>query len=530
MAVASGVDLESFLMEIPAPEADPEPAGARVENGVALPVSGKHLPVEQDLNAERVNEDILPQPLLPPLAEDETVLTADHDATALSSEDLSRDNGAAAGKAGMVEPETLLPHSDTTFKTDMAASPETSAAATVMASGDVSRAAQQKVMQTPPGLNNTKTDTPQPVSPEPASRDALSGSQQKTGIQTQLSAMPPKQTDMPTSGLPSDRADKAVTLPEPGPRSVAEARTAPSPLSHSSLPGSAVTATRTAPDGGQTQLLDGDERVSDRPRSPADLQNAKPLAPSNSGIDAIRQTAVDARRPVSSAGQQVTAGAEEHPSISLQQAQDMVARKPLPASAAALYGRVQLDTVRRQAPGPEVTIAEPKVMTEAAPERLVTPPVRVEQTAIPEPLRMQQMMSAPETREQVSQSLQEQVMRVITRQAVLQGKLQLQLSPRELGQLDIEFSHERGGEVQVAIVAKESATRELLESALPRLRQNLLEAGVQLADLDLRDGQDQPSGDRSSDAHVPTGHVESDETGVPAAPQRTQDGLLSFYV
>ncbi len=105
-----------------------------------------------------------------------------------------------------------------------------------------------------------------------------------------------------------------------------------------------------------------------------------------------------------------------------------------------------------------------------------------------EALRMQSQSVNVEGRDQAAQSqaLQDQIMRVITRQAVLQGKLQVQLNPRELGMVDIEFTHERSGEVQVAIVAREAATRDLLDAALPRLRQSLQEAGVALGQLNVQ--------------------------------------------
>ena len=109
--------------------------------------------------------------------------------------------------------------------------------------------------------------------------------------------------------------------------------------------------------------------------------------------------------------------AEETAAKTLREPQDMLVRKPVATSAAALYGRVQLDASRRQATAPELPVVEPKVSAEAAPERLVAPVLRVEQASLPDAVRMQQTTLSPEAREQVSQSLQDQVMRAIIRAA-----------------------------------------------------------------------------------------------------------------
>ncbi len=93
---------------------------------------------------------------------------------------------------------------------------------------------------------------------------------------------------------------------------------------------------------------------------------------------------------------------------------------------------------------------------------------------------------------QVDTAVQEQILRVMSRQALAQGRLTLQLNPHELGSLDIEFSTEKG-EVQVAIVARETSTRDLLEASVARLRQSLQEGGVNVGQLDIRHG------DRQSD-------------------------------
>jgi len=102
------------------------------------------------------------------------------------------------------------------------------------------------------------------------------------------------------------------------------------------------------------------------------------------------------------------------------------------------------------------------------------------------------LADSPSSPRQMDTAVQDQILRVMSRQALTQGRLTLQLNPHELGSLDIEFSTEKG-EVQVAIVARETSTRDLLEASVARLRQSLQEGGVNVGQLDIRQG------DRQSD-------------------------------
>jgi hypothetical protein len=81
--------------------------------------------------------------------------------------------------------------------------------------------------------------------------------------------------------------------------------------------------------------------------------------------------------------------------------------------------------------------------------------------------------------------LPQQVAQSLARLAMSRGRFAIALSPQSLGSIDIEFSEHRG-EVSIAMVAREATTRELLEQMLPRLRESLSDAGVSLADLDIR--------------------------------------------
>ncbi|MCR9261272.1 MAG: flagellar hook-length control protein FliK [Pseudomonadaceae bacterium] len=134
---------------------------------------------------------------------------------------------------------------------------------------------------------------------------------------------------------------------------------------------------------------------------------------------------------------------------------------------------------------------------------------------------------------QVDAAVQDQILRVMSRQALANGRLTLQLNPHELGSLDIEFSTEKG-EVQVAILARESSTRDLLEASVARLRQSLQDGGVNVGQLDIRHGDRQ--GDergaresmhqqRAADSSTPGS---THEEAAPAS--RIDQGGIHIYV
>ncbi len=140
---------------------------------------------------------------------------------------------------------------------------------------------------------------------------------------------------------------------------------------------------------------------------------------------------------------------------------------------------------------------------------------------------------------ELGSAVHDQVMRAMSRQALAQGRLTLQLNPRELGAVDIEFSQERG-ELQVAIVARETAARELLDGALPRLRQSLQDAGISVGDLNVRQERQQGQGDsHQTDGQSPAPGGDERRVGyrddtaaehdhVASSPRA--DGLFDIYV
>ena len=69
------------------------------------------------------------------------------------------------------------------------------------------------------------------------------------------------------------------------------------------------------------------------------------------------------------------------------------------------------------------------------------------------------------------------------------GEVKLNLHPAELGRMSISVSTE-GNETRVAFVVETSQARQAVETALPRLRDMLENAGLSLSDSDVSEQRD----------------------------------------
>ncbi len=108
------------------------------------------------------------------------------------------------------------------------------------------------------------------------------------------------------------------------------------------------------------------------------------------------------------------------------------------------------------------------------------------------------------------------------------GEARIRLNPPELGALDIKISMV-DDKAHVLLVASESGARELLETALPRLRELLLAGGLELANASVSDG-----GRDSRAAHPdPASVAEGQQRELPAppnaAPTHRPAGQIDLY-
>ena len=147
----------------------------------------------------------------------------------------------------------------------------------------------------------------------------------------------------------------------------------------------------------------------------------------------------------------------------------------------------------------QVTSASPQPQPQVAMQSaILTPSVvrEVQEASAPQPSNPALTASRPS--QELVDDVQAQVQRFVALRAAAQGQVSLQLHPRELGRLDIDFRHD-AGEVQIQISTREAGTREILESALPKLRASLAEAGVNLGDLDVKEEREDQSANQFAD-------------------------------
>ena len=78
-----------------------------------------------------------------------------------------------------------------------------------------------------------------------------------------------------------------------------------------------------------------------------------------------------------------------------------------------------------------------------------------------------------------------------------QLKLRLSLKPAHLGHIEVEMRL-RAGELDATFAAPQAATRELLQDGLARLRDSLTQAGMDVANLDVKNGQNRQNGGDST--------------------------------
>ncbi|GAA4874480.1 flagellar hook-length control protein FliK [Ferrimonas pelagia] len=108
---------------------------------------------------------------------------------------------------------------------------------------------------------------------------------------------------------------------------------------------------------------------------------------------------------------------------------------------------------------------------------------------------------------------------------------EIRLDPPELGALQVRIQM-NGEQAQLQIVTQQAQTRDLVEQALPRLREMLEQQGLQLADADIRQGDPQQGqsgaeGGAGEDGQIGAGD-DSDEQRVSVA-HRRHDGAIDYY-
>ncbi|WP_159105292.1 flagellar hook-length control protein FliK [Shewanella marina] len=112
------------------------------------------------------------------------------------------------------------------------------------------------------------------------------------------------------------------------------------------------------------------------------------------------------------------------------------------------------------------------------------------------------------------------------------NKMEIRLDPAELGQMMIRVQVQ-GDQTQVQFSALQPQTRDLLEQAMPRLREMLAEQGMNLTDSGVNDGQQQNE-QTNQDEQIAANHHGRDEqanhqTQSSQITEQLDDSVIDYY-
>jgi flagellar hook-length control protein FliK len=101
-----------------------------------------------------------------------------------------------------------------------------------------------------------------------------------------------------------------------------------------------------------------------------------------------------------------------------------------------------------------------------------------------------------------------------------QWQLRFALNPQNLGRVEIDMQM-RGGELEATLGAINPATRELLQEALPRLREMLQQSGMDVASLNIGSGGASKNGGQPTPSSANPGQSAGSVDGESTQPDAT---------
>ena len=113
---------------------------------------------------------------------------------------------------------------------------------------------------------------------------------------------------------------------------------------------------------------------------------------------------------------------------------------------------------------------------------------------------------------------------------------QITLNPQSLGQIQVTLQLDKEQKMHISLVAQNGMTRESMENSLPRLREMMEQAGVQVASVDIHEQKQSFSENESSHAQNDKNRAEhslTDEGNVKESPLATvglTDNIVDYYV
>ncbi len=111
---------------------------------------------------------------------------------------------------------------------------------------------------------------------------------------------------------------------------------------------------------------------------------------------------------------------------------------------------------------------------------------------------------------------------------------QITLNPQKLGQIQVMLQLDKDQQMHVSLVAQNGTTRESMENALPRLREMMEQAGIQLGSVDVSDqkpfsesGDAQNHHEKSSSKHALVEESKMEEQ--PLLMTGSTDNIIDYY-
>ncbi len=358
-----------------------------------------------------------------------------------------------------------------------------------------------------PGLNTGAALTSAPTPP-----GAESPSRNDATADTLLRQTPVKAAEIPLAAARTKPAvegqDNAGRFEGPGTRSTQTA----APLSAAAADGMTArgevqveqaTMARATGQPGLGEALDHRQALSDRRAAgqPRVTAETKPVSPP-SGISPS-ESATALKTTFNALSNEVSRAPAEQQPVGLKQ--DVGAASP--------------DPVSRGAEGAASTLVGNSAM-----------PARAAETVSqPLPTQLPDIKQAPDSPEFADE--------VLARVRMIQGRngteARLNLHPAELGRLQIAITSE-GDATRVAFVVENAQAKEALEQAMPRLREFLQQAGLQLTDSSVaqqgtRDGGGYGANDPSKGSHAAPSTDTDGEEGPRANPGSDPTRIVDAY-
>ena len=147
---------------------------------------------------------------------------------------------------------------------------------------------------------------------------------------------------------------------------------------------------------------------------------------------------------------------------------------------------------------------------------------------------LQLQMTTPAGQSQWAEEMGSRIVWMVNKH---ESKAELVLTPPNLGKIGVSI-HSNGDQTSAHFITATQAARDALEQALPRLRELMQQAGIQLGQTNVSTSGEQQAHDNTDNPHFQWHHAEADEQDVASVPLsqsathywvRTDSGAVDLF-